>query len=187
MDGIVERLSGTERAATGTVIKMMSRTKTGLGLLQDVLAAYGGDRTRWPAHVRLELSQLLTVSPEARRQLAEAQALDKLLDMAPAVPEQRVDTLAQRILAQAARSPRVVTSNAPVQNRRPAMAQWRSLSAGMAALAASLMIGVLAGQSSAIAPAVGEIADAAGLGSTTDSQQFAQFDDADVVAYEEAL
>jgi len=57
----------------------------------------------------------------------------------------------------------------------------------MAALAASLMIGVLAGQSSALAPTVGEIAAAAGLGTAADSQQFAQFDDTDTTVYEEAL
>jgi hypothetical protein len=57
----------------------------------------------------------------------------------------------------------------------------------MAALAASLMIGVLAGQSSAIAPTVGEIADAAGLSTSADTQQFAHFDDTDPTVYEEAL
>ena len=75
-------------------MKMMSRTKTGLDLLQEVLDAYGGDRTRWPAHVRLELSQLLSVSPQARELLAGAQALDRLLDMAPAVPKEKIDALA---------------------------------------------------------------------------------------------
>lgn len=169
-------------------MKMMSRTKTGLDLLQEVLDAYGGDRTRWPAHVRLELSQLLSVSPQARELLAGAQALDRLLDMAPAVPKEKIDALAQRILAQAARSPRVATSTGgPVQAARPAVPQWRRFSAGMAALAASLMIGVLAGQSSALAPTVGEIAAAAGLGTAADSQQFAQFDDTDTTVYEEAL
>lgn len=168
-------------------MKMMSRAKTGLDLLQDVLDAYGGDRTRWPAHVRLELSQLLSVSPQARELLAGAQALDRLLDMAPAVSKEKTDALAQRILAQAARSPRVATSTTPVQAIRPAVPQWRRFSAGMAALAASLMIGVLAGQSSAIAPTVGEIADAAGLGAAADTLQFAQFDDTDATVYEEAL
>ena len=34
---------------------------------------------------------------------------------------------------------------------------------------------------------VSEIADAAGLSSSADTQQFAQFDDADVAVYEDAL
>lgn len=168
------------------VMKMMSKAKTGLDLLQDVLDAYGGDRTRWPAHARLELSQLLSMSPEARKMLTEAQALDRLLDLAPSLPKDRVAALSARILAEASHSPRVVVNTAAARLRPPVMTQWRRFSAGAAALAASLMIGVLAGQSSTLAPAMSEIANVAGLATGADSQQFAQFDDTES-DYEEAL
>ncbi|MCB1484180.1 MAG: hypothetical protein KDJ17_04730 [Hyphomicrobiaceae bacterium] len=165
---------------------MTNNNKTGMDLLQDVLDAYGGDRTRWPAHVRLELSQLLTVSAEARQQLAEAQALDRLLDLAPAVPKARIDALAERIMAQAVTSPRVVAIGRKPASR-PVTSHWGRLGGGIAALAASLVMGIAVGQSSAIAPTVSEIADAAGLSSSADTQQFAQFDDADVAVYEDTL
>src|SRR5262245_9466806 len=68
-----------------------------MNALDELLAAYGADRTRWPAPERLRFAPLIKSSAEARRRLAEAEALDRLLDMAP---EPRTDrsALADRIV-----------------------------------------------------------------------------------------
>jgi len=45
---------------------------------------YGADLRRWPAHVRADAQALLTVSPEARAILGDAQVLDEAIDAARA-------------------------------------------------------------------------------------------------------
>jgi hypothetical protein len=49
-----------------------------------LLDAYGADRLRWPATDRLRFARFVAPDDEARRQLAEAEALDRLLDRAEA-------------------------------------------------------------------------------------------------------
>ncbi|MEQ1718516.1 MAG: hypothetical protein ABL907_21450, partial [Hyphomicrobium sp.] len=150
-----------------------------------VLDAYGADRTRWPAQSRRDLSQVLSASSEARRRLADAEAFDKLLDLAPLVPAAKLEALSQRIVAEAARTPRIAVSrSAPVPVRLP---QWRRHVSGMAALAASLMIGIFAGQSQTMAPAVGELAAVVGIEDVSAGQQLAQTEEADVVLDEDTL
>lgn len=170
---------------------MNMATKTELERLDDVLAAYGGDRTRWPAPLRLELSQLLANSPEARAMLEEAQALDALLDMAPAVPGARMAALTDRIVAQAARTPRVATSSVPVSpvpvaRPKPASA-WKRHATGLSALAASLIAGVFAGQNGTVAPAVADLATAVGIESLTDGARVAATDETYVGIDEDML
>jgi len=126
--------------------------KTGLALLHDVLDAYGADRTRWPAQVRRELAALISNSAEARAALADAQAFDQLLDQAPVLAPERVAALGERIVAKSARTPRVAASR---QNSVAAPA-WRHLAAA-SALAASLAIGIIAGQMQAVAPVLGDL------------------------------
>src|SRR5262245_24660537 len=67
---------------------------------EQLLASHGADRTRWPAPARLRFAPLLSVSAEARRRLAEAEALDRLLDLAPA-PRTNQSALADGIVAAA--------------------------------------------------------------------------------------
>lgn len=69
-----------------------------LGTLVD---RFGADRTRWPAPDRLRFATLLKESAEARRTLAEAEALDRLLDEAPLVDAGRHGALCDRIVARA--------------------------------------------------------------------------------------
>lgn len=163
-------------------------TKSGLELLDDVLAAYGGDRTRWPAAARLELSQLISSSHEARTMLAEAEALDRLLDMAPAVASSRISALSDRIMAQAMRGPRIVAAKdlAPPPAARPKPV-WRRHAAGLSALAASLMIGLFAGQNATVAPAVTELASAVGIESLSDNAKLAATDETYVGLDEDML
>lgn len=163
-------------------------TKSGLELLDHVLAAYGSDRTRWPASSRLELAELIAHSDGARAMLAEAEALDRLLDMAPAVASARVAALSDRIAAQALRGPRIVSAKeimAPPA-ARPAPV-WRRHAAGISALAASLMIGLFAGQNATVAPAVSELASAVGIESLSDNAKVAATDETYVGLDEDML
>lgn len=162
-------------------------TKSGLELLDDVLAAYGSDRKRWPAAVRLELSQLIAASPEAREMLEEAEALDRLIDMAPAMAPARIAALSDRIAAQAMRGPRIVSAKeiaAPPVRPVPA---WKRHAAGLSALAASLMIGLFAGQNASVAPAVSELASAVGIESLSDNTKIAATDETYVGLDEDML
>lgn len=130
-------------------------------LLADVLDKFGADRTRWPAAARREISALLTVSAEARRQLSEAEAFDRLLDKVPGVDAGKVAALADKIMAASRTTPRVAATRTPPPPR--AMPVLRRRTAGFAALAASLMIGILAGQSASVQPTVSDLADYVGL------------------------
>ena len=70
-----------------------------IAALGRLLESHGADRTRWPAPERLRFAGLLKGDPEARSMLAEAAALDRLLDMAPRIGVEREAALADRILA----------------------------------------------------------------------------------------
>ena len=93
--------------------------------------AYGGDVARWPDAERAGAAALMTAEPAwAQRVLAEAGALDALLDAAPAIVAS--SGLSARVLAGAPRPRRA----------------WRGwlLPAGMGAgLAAACAAGVVAG------------------------------------------
>lgn len=130
-------------------------------MLKNVLDVYGADRTRWPAASRREISALLTVSEEARRLVADAEAFDRLLDTAPPPGATRIAALSDRILAASRQTPRVVSTASPPRLRAAPIV--RRYAGGLAALAASLMIGILAGQSTSVQPAVTALATLAGL------------------------
>lgn len=135
---------------------------------ETLLAVYGSDRARWPVEARKEAALLVARSAEARRLLAETEALDRVLDRAPLPSLAGEAALSARILAAAQRSPRVVsvrpaaTGTAPVSvarglaseplSRRLQMAGMSGLRfatsrAGLGAMlsAASLLAGVLIG------------------------------------------
>ena len=135
------------------------------GELQTIVDTLGGDRTRWPAAERLRLAPLIASDERARQIVAEAHALDQLLDLAPTVSDARERALAARILA-ATRPGMPVASAASsgplrIGARLPAraMARWP---AGVL-LAASLVLGVLVGSNGVATPAVSFIAEALGL------------------------
>lgn len=128
--------------------------------LETVIDVYGGDRDRWPAAERLALARLLTSDPEARKILAEARALDRVLDAAPALPRVAQEALARSIVTSArtegrqsqaeasATSRRSLGSGNILRSPRPWSRPPMSASGAMrsaALLAASLVLGVLAG------------------------------------------
>lgn len=134
----------------------------GLDALEQTLERYGSDRTRWPAPVRRNFAGLLAESPEAKARLREAEALDRLLDLAP---EPEIDTraLADCILAAAkaeipaAAEPRARVAWAIFERRPSAEAQWPAA----ALLAASLVLGTVFGFAGtfdqAVAPLMAEV------------------------------
>ncbi len=167
--------------------------KTGTALLEETLEIYGADRTRWPLDVRRALTGLLSENADARRLVAEGEALDRLLDLAPVLDQARLTGLSDRIAAASRITPRMAaTANVPV----PKSAVWpvRRAVIGMA-LAASLMLGIIAGQSVEMAPAVSEAVSElatvagidAGIDATAGNNTVALGDDADTGFDEDLL
>jgi hypothetical protein len=162
--------------------------------LDRLLEAYGADRTRWPARERLRFAGLIGEDDAARRLLAEAAALDSLLDRAPRASEAREHALQERIMAAALRAaePRleVVAGSVAAPAGRPRLysiaASMRKAPMGRewpaaALLAASLVLGVFLGSAGTLSPAMQEVAEATGLGVTVDGSQVALGED--ILAY----
>jgi hypothetical protein len=149
---------------------------TGIDAFERMLDTFGSDRTRWPAPARRDFASL-TTSGEAGVRLKEAEALDRLLDLA-APPQIDTSALAARIVA-AARAEAPATTAAPSgtrfqrreSGRRAAEAPWPAA----ALLAASLVLGMFAGISGAFQPDVGTaVAESdAGFDSDVDADQLA--------------
>ncbi|MBN9246167.1 MAG: hypothetical protein J0I81_01700 [Hyphomicrobium sp.] len=161
----------------------------GLDKLEAALDAYGADRTRWPAPLRLALSGLIAGNSEAQKMLRDAEAFDRLLDKAPQYDQSRLDGLSHRIMATAERQPRVVTNRTSVAREpagRPTAWSWQRRHHGFAAtaLAASLVLGVFAGQLNVLNSSADVL-----LGGNTNasSTRIAQSDDADVLLDEDLL
>src|SRR6476660_7887243 len=76
--------------------------------LEHLLDVYGSDRARWPVDARSGAGQLAGRDRSARRLLGEAEALDRVLERAPLPSLAREAALADRIIAAAQRSPRIV-------------------------------------------------------------------------------
>jgi hypothetical protein len=149
----------------------------GLDGLEAALDTYGADRTRWPAPLRHDLSALIADSGEARKMLRDAELFDTLLDRAPQYDASRLDGLKQRIASAAAHQPRlIVTHPEPAQRAVPRRHQGLAVTA----LAASLVLGVLAGQSSVVSSLLG-------TNSAYASRQVAHADDPDILLDEDML
>jgi hypothetical protein len=155
-----------------------------LAEFDQLLDVYGADRARWPAELRTAATQLVARDAGALRLLAEAEALDHVLERAP-LPAPAVETaLAARIVAAAQRSPRIVkleesrpaalaaVSRAPVQavalraparpgTRRGQLLSQRARALGF--LAACLAIGVVLGDSDLTPQFLPELASMTGL------------------------
>lgn len=132
---------------------------------QKFLDSHGSDRTRWPAAARLRFATLTANDSEARRRLAEAQALDRLLDQAPMPSEERRGALIERIVASAkTQPPQAAAAIVPVQPRnRGALMQSLVGTPVAALLAASLLLGIFVGVSGAASPALQSVATISGL------------------------
>ena len=158
---------------------------TGLDALDRVLERFGSDRTRWPAPVRRNFAGLLATSADAKARLREAEALDRLLDLAP---EPEIDTraLADRILAAAAAEtpavahPKARIAWAKIGGATTARAEWPAA----ALLAASLVLGMFVGLNGTFDTAVAPLVAQASTSDDIDSGQIA-FDSDAMGMYEE--
>jgi hypothetical protein len=83
-----------------------------------LLEIYGSDRTRWPVEARASAGQLTARDPTASRLLLEAEALDRILERAPLPSLASEAALAERIVAAAQRSPRMVPTGEAVASPR---------------------------------------------------------------------
>ena len=146
-----------------------------------LLDVYGGDRMHWPADARAAAAQLVAREAKARRLLAEAEALDRVLERAPLPGLATEAALGDRIVAAAQRSPRIVktvgapraaasaraeaaASPAPTWSAslRPRLLSSKVGSIGL--LVASLVAGVVIGLSNLpqqVLPVLADIAGAA--------------------------
>ncbi len=139
-------------------------------VLRHLLDVYGADRSRWPAAERLQLASFIASDPRARVELAEAAALDAVLDRAPSVSAAREPVLLARIAravsADGVPRPQPIAMPTAVQSVK-ARKVW--LLPATALMAACLMLGIVSGSSTLFSPVVDAVADVMGLG-TGDSE-----------------
>jgi hypothetical protein len=132
-----------------------------LAALKSRLEISGADRTRWPAQERLRFASMLTQDKDAQRLVAEAAALDRLLDVMPAPDPARLGSLIDRIVAaaEAEGAPSaenvvsITTARRPAAPARTPIHQRSSWQAA-ALLAASLFVGAFVGTSGMLESAV---------------------------------
>ena len=170
----------------------MSNTMMTIAEFERLLDVYGSDRSRWPVEARASAGLLVARDKAARRLLAEAEALDRALERAPLPSLVEEAALAERIIAAARRSPRMVPATAvapaaiaePVAGNvvrlpaAPPRSRWtasRALGGAAGMLAASLALGVFLGLSNlsqGVLPALEEMTGIAltGGGSRTLAQ-----------------
>jgi hypothetical protein len=148
--------------------------------LERLIDVFGADRARWPARDRLRFSGLIADSAVARRMLAEAEALEAVLDRAPEPDAARVAALTDRIMAAAAGHRAVArpvlpgpAKVAPALRRveSPRLIDWPAA----ALLAASLVLGIMAGTAGY---AVEPLQSITGLASAELAQESAVAEDA---------
>jgi len=153
--------------------------------LERLLEVCGADRTRWPARERLRFASFIAEDGEAQRLVAEATALDALLDRATQASEEREHALKERIVAAALRSgdAKLAVVARAGENPRSAMTAWarrfvpaqvpaRREWPAAALLAASLVVGVLLGSSGTLDTTAQEVAEVTGY-ATADTAQLA--------------
>jgi hypothetical protein len=157
--------------------------------LARLLEIHGADRTRWPARERLRFAGVISEDKTAAKLLAEAEALDRLLDQAPRASVAGIEALKERIVAAALRTHEpqlaVIAGGKKVAVVPHAQRGRRSLTTrfvewpAAAVLAASLVLGVMLGTTGTVGTAMQEVAQVAGFGNgTSDGAQLALGDDA---------
>jgi hypothetical protein len=160
----------------------------GLDKLEAALDTYGADRTRWPAPLRLSLSGLIAGNSDAEKMLKDAEAFDRLLDSAPQYDASGLGKLSDRIIAAAERHPRLIAGG--TQPAKSGGSAWSALRRhhGLAAtaLAASLVLGVFAGQLN-VFNSTADILLGGNPDNPTISKQLALTDDADGFLDEDLL
>lgn len=160
--------------------------------LKRLVDAYGADQARWPAADRNRFARLLAEEPEARTVLAQARALDRLLDAAAAEVAPRTTALADRIVAAALAETAGARSNetprgrvVPLPARGPhtrittARAGRGTMMPTAALLAACLVAGLYLGGVINLDPVLQNVADTFGIAAEFDTAGVGLADDAD--------
>ena len=154
-------------------------------LLDTTLETFGGDANRWPDRVRAELEVFAAGNQDAQKRLSAARALDSVLAFAPTLSEAQNAALADRIVTRASRQPRIATTPPPTS--RQWMGGRGNHGIAAAALAASLMLGVLAGKNTMFGALTDAVVGDGGTLSSAHVQQVAQGDDTDTILDEDLL
>ncbi len=161
--------------------------------LARLLDTWSGNPARWPPRARARIAALSATVPEASALLAQAHALDRLLDAAREAPARvspaRMPALTDRIMAAAlaespAAMPAIATAPQPASDNvvafrskpphRPVpIRDWQT--AGL--IAACLMAGIYLGGSLNLTPVLQELAEAAGMSTVIDSAVAAMGED----------
>lgn len=159
--------------------------------LARLLDTWSGTPARWPPRARARIEALSATVPEAPALLAQAHALDRLLDAAREAPARvspaRMPALTDRIMAAAlAESPAAMPATSPQPTNdnvvafrskpphRPApIGGWQTA----ALVAACLMAGIYLGGSLNLTPVLQELAEAAGMSTIIDPVIAAMGDD----------
>ncbi len=110
-----------------------------------MLAAYGADRTRWPAPERRRLSDLRSDDPALEQELADEAALDRLLSQATPPPSPSEDALSRLLERARSDEPEGGAEVVPFRRRsptpgRPAVSRMAWPAAAL--MAASLLLGI---------------------------------------------
>jgi len=174
---------------------MVSMSNNGMTIadFERLLDVYGSDRSRWPVEARACAGQLVARDKTARRLLAEAEALDKTLERAPLPSLAAEAALADRIIAAARRSPRMVPASTaiaaggghrtagnvvrlPGTAARPLWLRPTGLASAAGMLAASLALGVFLGVSSLSQGVLPALEDMTGITLGTQTRAVAQVD-----------
>ncbi|MFA5958154.1 MAG: hypothetical protein WC811_16440 [Hyphomicrobium sp.] len=135
------------------------------------------------------MSGLIAGNLDAQKMLQDAEAFDRLLDSAPQYDAGRLDLLSNRIAAAAERQPRLAVSHARATSGSSSV--WTSLrrhhGVAATALAASLVLGIFAGQLNMFNSTADVLLGDDGVSSSTVNRQLAQTDDADGLLDEDLL
>jgi hypothetical protein len=165
--------------------------------LERHLEIYGADQTRWPQEARERFAPLLEHHAGARVMLAEARALDRLLDCAPPPGIGRERALRDRIVAAVSNdcvggrggqpAARVIELSPTWQRSRTAFAPPGTVWRTALLLAASLVLGVYLGAGGGLTPAVEVVAETVGLETQVEPYQLSLVDDDVPLAEEDML
>jgi hypothetical protein len=163
---------------------MTTRSDPGMMLadFERLLEVYGGDRSRWPAEDRAAAAQLVARDAKARRLLAEAEALDRVLERAPLPALETEAALADRIVTAAQRSPRIVRIGGRAAEIDQPRLPWalrfpRGNVRAAGVLVASLAAGILLGLSSLPQTVLPGLAELAGIDRGYNLAQVEPFDE----------
>lgn len=163
--------------------------------LGEVVGAYGANQDRWPEADRRKLASLLAGDDDARRMLQQAAAVDRLLiygeaESTAAIAGDGADALSQRIMAQLGDGAAVASGPQPTadvislsERRRQQAAvpeppdEQPSAWMPVAALAASLMLGIFVGAGGYLETTTSSLTELAGLTSAPVTLETLQLDD----------